>query len=114
MERTSCLMESTSQGTSSNPNKTAITTPGEGFVLRPVSLCARHVVFLGGASPLRAVMTGTARLAWIPTNPYSVAQVLSQEGFARLPRRRDDERPPGTRPTVADVADVRALNLKPR
>ena len=26
------------------------------------TLCARHVVILGGASPLRAVMTGTARL----------------------------------------------------
>lgn len=47
-------------------------------------------------------------------SPVSVSQVLNQEGFARLPRRRDDERPPGTRPTVADVADVRALNLKPR
>jgi len=47
-------------------------------------------------------------------SPVSISQVLTQEGFARLPRRRDDERPPGTRPTVADVADVRALNVKPR
>jgi transposase len=47
-------------------------------------------------------------------SPVSVAQVLKQEGFARLPRRRDDERPPGVRPTVADVADVRALDLAPR
>jgi hypothetical protein len=47
-------------------------------------------------------------------SPVSVSQVLNQEGFARLPRRRDDERPPGTRATVADVADVRALDLQPR
>lgn len=47
-------------------------------------------------------------------SPVSVSQVLKQEGFARLPRRRDDERPPGVRSTVADVADVRALNLQPR
>lgn len=47
-------------------------------------------------------------------SPVSVAQVLKQEGFARLPRRRDDERPPGVRPSVADVADVRALDLEPR
>jgi transposase len=47
-------------------------------------------------------------------SPVSVSQVLTQEGFARLPRRRDEERPPGTRPTVADVADVRALDLQPR
>jgi len=43
-----------------------------------------------------------------------VDNILKQEGFARLPRRRDDERPPGARPTSADVADVRELNLQPR
>jgi transposase len=47
-------------------------------------------------------------------SPVAVSQVLKQEGFARLPRRRDDERPPGVRPTSADVADVRALDLQPR
>lgn len=31
-------------------------------ITRPTDLCARHVVTLEGASPLRAVMTGTARL----------------------------------------------------
>lgn len=46
--------------------------------------------------------------------PAAVALVLREEGFTRLPRRGDDERPPGTRPTAADVADVRALNLEPR
>jgi hypothetical protein len=46
--------------------------------------------------------------------PAAVALVLSEEGFTRLPRRGDDERPPGTRPTAAEVADVRALNLEPR
>jgi transposase len=47
-------------------------------------------------------------------SPVSVAQVLRQEGFARLPRRRDDERPPSTRPTLAEVADVRELDWQPR
>lgn len=47
-------------------------------------------------------------------SPVSIAQVLREEGFARLPRRRDDERPPGVRPTVADVADVGELDLRPR
>ena len=47
-------------------------------------------------------------------SPVSVAQVLREEGFARLPRRSDDERPAGTRPTVADVADVRELDVQPR
>ena len=47
-------------------------------------------------------------------SPAAVALILKEEGFARLPRRRDDERPSGTRPTAADVADVRQLNLEPR
>jgi transposase len=49
-----------------------------------------------------------------PLSPAAVAQILQEEGFAKLPRRADDERPPGTRPTVADVADVQQLDLQPR
>jgi Transposase DDE domain len=44
----------------------------------------------------------------------AVAQILQEEGFARLPRRGDDERPPGVRPAVADTADVGQLDLRPR
>jgi hypothetical protein len=47
-------------------------------------------------------------------SPVAVDQILKAEGFARLPRRGDDERLPGTAPTAADVADVRQLNLEPR
>ena len=47
-------------------------------------------------------------------SPVAVAQVLKDEGFARLPRRRDDERPATTRPTVAAVADVRQIDWQPR
>jgi hypothetical protein len=49
-----------------------------------------------------------------PLSPVAVGQILKEEGFARLPRRADDERPPGSRPTTADVADVRQLDLSPR
>jgi hypothetical protein len=49
-----------------------------------------------------------------PLSPVAVAQILKDEGFARLPRRADDERPPGSRPTTADVADVRQLDLSPQ
>jgi len=49
-----------------------------------------------------------------PLSPVAVSQVLKAEGFARLPRRADDERPVGARPTTADVADVRQLDLAPR
>jgi len=47
-------------------------------------------------------------------SPAAVALILKAEGFARLPRRRNDERPPKARPTAADVADVRHLDLAPR
>ena len=47
-------------------------------------------------------------------SPVSISLILKEEGFARLPRRRDEERPPGPSPTVADVADVRNLDLTPR
>ena len=47
-------------------------------------------------------------------SPVSVSLILKDEGFHRLPRRRDDERPPTTGPTAADVADVRQLDLTPR
>src|SRR5215213_5154372 len=47
-------------------------------------------------------------------SPAAVAAILKDEGFARLPRRADDERPDQPRPIVADVADVRGLDLTPR
>ena len=40
--------------------------------------------------------------------------LLRQEGFARLPRRLDEERPEALRPEPAAVADVRTLSLAPR
>ena len=50
----------------------------------------------------------------IQRSPVAVAAILRQEGFAKLPRRRDDERPPDSQPTAADRADARALSLEPR
>ena len=46
--------------------------------------------------------------------PSAVARILKEEGFARLPRRKDEERPPSVGPEAAPVADVRALDLSPR
>jgi hypothetical protein len=40
--------------------------------------------------------------------------LLRQEGFARLPRRLDEERPEAVRPEPAAVADVRTLSLAPQ
>lgn len=49
----------------------------------------------------------------IELSPTAVAEVLREEGFARLPRRRDDERPATVRPEAADRADVRRFQLAP-
>lgn len=49
-----------------------------------------------------------------PLSTAAVSKILREEGFARLPRRADEERPAATRATAADVADVRALDLSPR
>ena len=47
-------------------------------------------------------------------SPTAVREVLKAEGFAALPRRRDEERPTAPRPLVEAVADVRAFSLAPR
>lgn len=44
----------------------------------------------------------------------TLAVLVREEGFARLPRRRDEERPPTLKPEPAAVADVRQLDLSPR
>jgi len=47
-------------------------------------------------------------------SPAAVSLLLRQEGFARLPRRRDDERAPRAGPDAAAPADARQLDLSPR
>ena len=44
----------------------------------------------------------------------SLSLLLREEGFARLPRRRDEERPPTVKVEPAAIADVRTLSLAPR
>lgn len=44
----------------------------------------------------------------------ALAVLLREEGFARLPRRRDEERPPRLKPEAAAVADIRQLDLSAR
>lgn len=47
-------------------------------------------------------------------SPVSVSYILKDEGFAKLPRRYDEERPPTIKPTAGAVADVKRLDLSPR
>lgn len=47
-------------------------------------------------------------------SPAAVARLLKEAGFAKLPRRADEERPERPGPEAAAVADVRQLDLSPR
>src|ERR1039458_6053930 len=47
-------------------------------------------------------------------SPAAIAAILKGEGFAKLPRRFDDERPDQSRPVVAEMADGRQLGPTPR
>jgi hypothetical protein len=98
-----------------DPDRDFFLPPTRGPQAAPKKDAARELIITLGKQNLSIydISRALAREG-LAYSPVSVSQVLNQEGFARLPRRRDDERPPGTRPTVADVADVRALNLKPR
>ncbi len=49
-----------------------------------------------------------------PLSLTAIHEVLRAEGFARLPRRRDEERPVRPRPARAAVADVRQFHVAPR
>jgi hypothetical protein len=53
--------------------------------------------------------TGPARLS-----VTAIQEVLRAEGFARLPRRADEERPDRPRPLPDAIADVRRFSLAPR
>ena len=47
-------------------------------------------------------------------SPAGVALILKEAGFAKLPRRADEERPTGARVEPAAVANVQQLDLSPR
>jgi len=49
----------------------------------------------------------------IALSPTAVRELLRAEGFSALPRRLDEERPNGIRPSVEAVADARSFDLQP-
>lgn len=49
-----------------------------------------------------------------PLSAPAIWKILTAHGFAKLPRRADEERPRDARVAVAPVADARAFSLTPR
>jgi transposase len=50
----------------------------------------------------------------VDLSPASVWKILSEEGFSKLPRRKDEERPQWSRPQRAEYADIQQLSVAPR
>ncbi len=98
-----------------NPHHPFFLTPAEGLQSAPKSDPLRDLVIALRTQNLsiydisRDLAHQGHRLS-----PVTVAQILKKEGFARLRRRGDDERPRGLWPTTAEVVDIRQLDLSPR
>jgi len=98
-----------------NPNRQFFRTPAKGPPAAPKKSKLRQQIIA-----LRKENLSIYDIAEVlaaeghPISPAMVGIHLKEEGFAKLLRRRNDERPPGVRPDVAAVADVRQLDLAPR
>jgi hypothetical protein len=98
-----------------NPERAFFLTPAKGPQTAPKKDRLRdRVVALRKQNLSIYDISRTLRDEGDSLSPAAVSVLLQAEGFARLPRRLDEERPPGSRPTIADVADVRQLDLSPR
>ena len=98
-----------------NPERAFFLTPAKGPQASPKKDRLRdRVVALRKQNLSIYDISGTLRAEGDSLSPAAVSVLLRAEDFARLPRRLDEERPPGSRPTTADVADVRHLDLSPR
>lgn len=98
-----------------NPDRTFFPPPAKGpKTARKADPVRERVVTLRKQNlsiyDIRRVLAENGQALSAPT----IAKILKVEGFARLPRRRDDERPDHPRPVAAAPADVRALDLSPR
>jgi hypothetical protein len=86
------------------------TRPG----VKPDDAVRRHIIQLRKQNLSIYDISEALKKEDLQRSPVAVAGVLKEEGFAKLPRRADEERPPGIRPTQAGRADVRMLSLQPR
>jgi len=82
--------------------------------VKPDDVVRRHIIQLRKQNLSIYDISDALKKEGIQRSSVAVASVLKEEGFAKLPRRADEERPPGIRPTQADRADVRMLSLEPR
>jgi len=95
-----------------NPQRQFFVSPPKGPQASPkVDRLREEVITLRKQNLSIYDISRTLEDAGSKLSPAAISLILKEEGFARLPRRKDDERPPGTRPEVCAVADVRKLDL---
>jgi len=98
-----------------HPDRPFFLPPARGPATAPKSDAARaRVIALRKQNCSVYEIAQALEQAGTRLSPAAVAKILSAQGFARLPRRRDEERPSRPRPSAAAVADVRQLDLSPR
>src|SRR5947209_6422160 len=98
-----------------DPRRAFFLTPAKGPHKTPKADPVRdHVIALRKQNLSIYDISRALKKEQIALSPAAIDQILKDEGFARLPRRVYEERPPGARPITADVADARRLDLRPR
>jgi hypothetical protein len=98
-----------------NPHRIFFLSPAKGPHTAPKKQALRdHVIALRKQNLSIYDISTALSTDGYPISPVAVDQILKAEGFTRLGRREQQDRPPATRPVLADVADVGQLNLQPR
>jgi hypothetical protein len=98
-----------------DPNRCFFLAPDKGPHLAPKKQALRQSVIALRKQNLSIYdISRTLAAQDQPISPVAVAEILQEEGFARLPRRDDQERPSSPHPLPADVADIGQLDLRPR
>jgi hypothetical protein len=98
-----------------NPQRIFFLSPAKGPHTAPKKQALRDHVIALRKQNLSIYDISTALSAdGYPISPVAVDQILKAEGFVRLGRRDQQDRPLATRPVLADVADVGQLDLQPR
>jgi hypothetical protein len=98
-----------------NPNPEFFITPRRGPKSQPKKSASRdQIIAMRKLNRSIYEISQALKDQGVSLSTTAVMEVLRKEGFARLPRRLDEERTPGPRPTVEDIADVRSFSLEPK
>jgi hypothetical protein len=97
-----------------DPDRAFFAEPARGPHQQPKKSRARRLIIAMRKRNLSVYdIADELRDQHIELSPTAITEVLREEGFDRLPRRKDDERPVKPRPEFAGRADMRRFQLVP-